>query len=114
MFVCGLDGKRRNCMTRKRVEVREGSLRYPGVVTNMFTKDSKPLEGGSNLLGKQYHALPPGGNFNIGLDKDEGLRLVQFLNSDLTLGFVFGKARGGLAIITSTNSWWESERRNYY
>ncbi|GFV60995.1 hypothetical protein TNCV_92071 [Trichonephila clavipes] len=31
-------------------------------------------EGGSNLLGKQYHVLPLilGGDFNIDFDKDEG------------------------------------------
>ncbi|GFV38950.1 hypothetical protein TNCV_965161 [Trichonephila clavipes] len=35
--------KRRNGMTRKRVENREGSLGYPGVMKPVFTKDSKPL-----------------------------------------------------------------------
>ncbi|GFX42613.1 hypothetical protein TNCV_261481 [Trichonephila clavipes] len=48
-------------------------------------------EGGSKL-----HALPliPGGNFNTDFEKDEGLRLVQFLKSDFNLGFVSGKALG--------------------
>ncbi|GFX69981.1 hypothetical protein TNCV_2983211 [Trichonephila clavipes] len=35
--------KRRNGMTRKSVEIKEGSLGYPGFVKPMFTKDSKPL-----------------------------------------------------------------------
>ncbi|GFV25449.1 hypothetical protein TNCV_1147191 [Trichonephila clavipes] len=30
-------------MTRKRVEIREGSLGYPGFLKPVFTKDSKPL-----------------------------------------------------------------------
>ncbi|GFT41307.1 hypothetical protein TNCV_628501 [Trichonephila clavipes] len=37
-------------MTR-RVENREGSLGYPGVVTPAFTKDSKPLGKRKRLLG---------------------------------------------------------------
>ncbi|GFX67310.1 uncharacterized protein TNCV_4657811 [Trichonephila clavipes] len=50
-------------------------------------------EGGSKLLGKQYHALLiPGGDFNIDFDKDEGLRLVQLLKSKLNLDFYSGKA----------------------
>ncbi|GFV60966.1 uncharacterized protein TNCV_996991 [Trichonephila clavipes] len=35
--------KSRNCLTRERVENREGSLGYPGFVKPVFTKDSKPL-----------------------------------------------------------------------
>ncbi|GFW43550.1 hypothetical protein TNCV_4769021 [Trichonephila clavipes] len=40
-----MDGKRKKeeRMTRKRVENIEGSLEYPGVVTPVFTKHSKPL-----------------------------------------------------------------------
>ncbi|GFX57329.1 hypothetical protein TNCV_3914921 [Trichonephila clavipes] len=34
--------KKRNFMTRERVENREGSLGYPGFVKPVFTKDSKP------------------------------------------------------------------------
>ncbi|GFW77889.1 uncharacterized protein TNCV_3910991 [Trichonephila clavipes] len=53
-------------------------------------------EGGSELLGKQYHVLPLilGGDFNIDFDKDEGLRLVQFLKSELNLDLVSGKVLG--------------------
>ncbi|GFW82332.1 uncharacterized protein TNCV_3818131 [Trichonephila clavipes] len=53
-------------------------------------------EGGSKLLRKQYHVLPLilGGDLNIDLDKDEGLRLVQLLKSELNLDFVSGKALG--------------------
>ncbi|GFT77997.1 hypothetical protein TNCV_2820211 [Trichonephila clavipes] len=43
--------KRRNVMTRKRVENREGSLGYPGFVRPVFTKDNKPLGKRKILLG---------------------------------------------------------------
>ncbi|GFX03278.1 hypothetical protein TNCV_3555061 [Trichonephila clavipes] len=43
--------KRRNGMTRKRVENREGSLGYPGFVRPVFTKDSKPLGKRKRSLG---------------------------------------------------------------
>ncbi|GFU96167.1 uncharacterized protein TNCV_4506571 [Trichonephila clavipes] len=54
------------------------------------------LGGSKKLLGKQYHVLPLilGGDFNIDFDKVEGLRLVQFLKSELNLDFVSGKALG--------------------
>ncbi|GFY08966.1 hypothetical protein TNCV_4661571 [Trichonephila clavipes] len=44
-WVCGLDGKRKKERwdDKKRVKNREGSLGYPGFVTPVFTKDSKPL-----------------------------------------------------------------------
>ncbi|GFX77333.1 ATP-dependent DNA helicase [Trichonephila clavipes] len=53
-------------------------------------------EGGSKLLGKQYHVLRLilGGDFNIDFHKDEGLRLVQFLKSVLNFDFASGKALG--------------------
>ncbi|GFU66053.1 uncharacterized protein TNCV_1116651 [Trichonephila clavipes] len=35
-----------------------------------------------------------GGDFNIDFDKDEGLRLIQFLKSELNLDFVSGKSLG--------------------
>ncbi|GFX28047.1 hypothetical protein TNCV_774311 [Trichonephila clavipes] len=41
--------RKEKCMTRKTVENREGFLGYPGVVTFVFAKDSKPLR--KRLLG---------------------------------------------------------------
>ncbi|GFU71793.1 hypothetical protein TNCV_2345381 [Trichonephila clavipes] len=43
--------KREHCMTRQRVENREGSLGYPGVVTPIFTKDSESLGKGKTSIG---------------------------------------------------------------
>ncbi|GFT72740.1 hypothetical protein TNCV_756311 [Trichonephila clavipes] len=48
----GLYGKRRKKWDDKmRVENREGSLGYPGFVTPVFTKDSKPLGKRKRSLG---------------------------------------------------------------
>ncbi|GFV86041.1 hypothetical protein TNCV_670381 [Trichonephila clavipes] len=52
-LVCGLDGQRRKeeWDDKKRVENREESLGYPGFVTPVFTKDSKPLGKRKRSLG---------------------------------------------------------------
>ncbi|GFV64424.1 PH domain-containing protein [Trichonephila clavipes] len=50
--------KRRKCMTRERVENREGSLGYPGFAKPVFTEDRKPL-------GKRKRSL---GYLGIGID----------------------------------------------
>ncbi|GFU13769.1 hypothetical protein TNCV_939821 [Trichonephila clavipes] len=46
------------------------------------------------ILKKQLHVLPLilGGDFKTDFDKDEGLRLVQFLKQELNLDFVSGRA----------------------
>ncbi|GFX09674.1 uncharacterized protein TNCV_2186701 [Trichonephila clavipes] len=56
-------------------------------------------EGGSKLLGKQYHVLPLilAGDFSIDFDEDEGLRVIQ-LKSELNLDFDTGRALGRLDI----------------
>ncbi|GFV81447.1 hypothetical protein TNCV_51711 [Trichonephila clavipes] len=43
--------KRKIGMARKRAENREGSLGFPGFVTPVFTKDSKPLGKRERSLG---------------------------------------------------------------
>ncbi|KAK0076023.1 hypothetical protein PV325_006000 [Microctonus aethiopoides] len=50
------------------------------------------MKGGLKLLKKRYHELSPilGGDFDIQLDTDEGLRCVQFLKKELNLDFVSG------------------------
>lgn len=53
-------------------------------------------EGGSKLLKKQYHVLPLvlSGDFNIDFNKDDGLRLIQFLKSELNLDIVSDRTLG--------------------
>ncbi|GFV39154.1 hypothetical protein TNCV_4759681 [Trichonephila clavipes] len=43
--------KRRNWMTRRRVENIDGSLGYPRFVKPLFTKDSKPIGKRKRSLG---------------------------------------------------------------
>ncbi|GFV86502.1 hypothetical protein TNCV_2156951 [Trichonephila clavipes] len=43
---------------KKRVENREGSLEYPGFVTPVFTKDSKPLGKRKRSLGHLGIVIP--------------------------------------------------------
>ncbi|GFX79424.1 hypothetical protein TNCV_1715741 [Trichonephila clavipes] len=38
-----------------------------------------------------------GSDFNVDFDKDEGLRLIHFLKSELNVGFVSGKALGTIS-----------------
>ncbi|GFY28123.1 hypothetical protein TNCV_4394571 [Trichonephila clavipes] len=52
--------KKRNGMTGKRVEIREGPLGYPGFVRPVFTKDSKPLEQQKFDLHRRSHSFKAG------------------------------------------------------
>ncbi|GFY07482.1 neuroglian [Trichonephila clavipes] len=69
--------------------VGQGDPYYIEVKTNEQAAEN----GGSKLLGNQYHVLPLilDGDLNIDFDEDEGLGLVQFLKPEFNLDFVSGK-----------------------
>ncbi|GFV69919.1 hypothetical protein TNCV_1982861 [Trichonephila clavipes] len=93
-------------MTRRRLENREGSLRYPGFVRPVFTKDIKPLG-----LKEKITKVPRDCDTRTHLKKreiaqltpSENSRFSQIRSVEVDLRLLINKSRKNIKIILITN-----------